>query len=543
MSRLCRQASGKYMASLLRQYAPTWAVSIPGVLEKAERDTLLTQVQGTTRERMLRELADMIEISCTQQPLVLVLEDLHWSDYSTLELLSYLAQRRERARLMILGTYRPEEVQLREHRLQGVRQELQARQCCQELAVELFTREQVKAYLSERFAKSPFVSDLAVAVHERTGGNALFMVDLVDALVNRQVVRPHGEQWRLTADVAQVGIPERVQQLIHRQVERLPDAEQRLLEAASVAGTEFEVAVLAAAVQRELDSVEEACEQLAWQGLFLEESGVAEWTDGTVSGQYRFRHVIYRQVIYERVSAARQVRLHRLIGQRQEQGYGERSDEIAAELAVHFEHGRDYARALRFLGQASELAWQRNAFFEAIAYAERGLASLDRLPDAGARVSYEIGFLMTLGLSLGQTQGLAHPEVERVYARALALCQQAGETTQLFPVLVGLFHFYVLRADFSTAKGLVEQLTRIADQKPEADSHMPALYCAGMCEFFCGDSQTCPPGLGTVRGAVRSRTTPFPYSSVYARFRHFGAIVPGVGRVVFGLSGPSIAHQ
>lgn len=135
LSRLCRQASGKYMATLLRQYAPTWAVSMPGVLEEAERDRLLTQVQGVTRERMLRELADMIEISCTQQPLVLMLEDLHWSDYSTLELLSYLAQRRERARLMILGTYRPEEVQLREHPLQGVRQELQARQCCQELAL------------------------------------------------------------------------------------------------------------------------------------------------------------------------------------------------------------------------------------------------------------------------------------------------------------------------------------------------------------------------------------------------------------------------
>lgn len=351
----------------------------------------------------------------------------------------------------------------------------------------MFTREQVEAYLSERFAKSPFVSDLAVAVHERTGGNALFMVNLVDALVNQQVVQPHGEQWRLTADVAQVGIPERVQQLVRRQVERLPEAEQRLLEAASVAGTEFEVAAVAAAVQQELDSVEEVCEQLAWQGLFLEESGVAEWTDGTVSGQYRFRHVIYRQVIYGRVSAARQVRLHRLIGQRQEQGYGERSHEIAAELAAHFEHGRDYARALRFLGQAGELAWQRNAFFEAIAYAERGLALLDQLPDASARVSSEIGFLMTLGLALGQTRGLANPEVERVYARAFTLCQQAGETTPLFPVLVGLFHFYVLRADFTTAKELVAQLTHMADREPEADRHMPALYCAGMCEFFCGD--------------------------------------------------------
>ncbi len=192
--RLCRQVSGRHLASLLRQYAPTWAVSMPGVLEEAEQDTLFTQVQGATRERMLRELAEAIEISCTQRPLVLLFEDLHWSDYPTLELLSYLAQRRERARLMMICTYRPEEVRLRNHPLQGVCQELQARRCCRELAVESFTRPQVEAYLSERFSKSPFVDELAGVVHERTGGNALFMSNLVDALVTQQVVRPEGEQ-------------------------------------------------------------------------------------------------------------------------------------------------------------------------------------------------------------------------------------------------------------------------------------------------------------------------------------------------------------
>ncbi len=487
LSRLCRQAGGRYLASLMRQYAPTWAVSMPGVLDETERDMLLTQVQGATTERRLRELADVIEMSCAQWPLVLLFEDLHWSDYSSLELLSYLAQRRERARLLIIGTYRPEEVRLRDHPLQGVRQELQARRCSRELTVELFTRTQVETYLSERFAHSPFVGDLAWTVHERTGGNALFMANLVDALVTQRVVLREGEQWRLTADVGQVGIPDSVQQLIHRQVERLPEEEQRLLETASVAGTEFEVATLAAALQRELDSVEDACEQLAWQGLFLEESGVAEWADGTVCGQYRFRHIIYQQVIYERISAARRVRLHRLIGQRQEQGYGERSAEIAAELAVHFERGRDYVRALHHLVQAGQLAFQRSANLEAIGYAERGLALLDQLPEPAGRMPYELGLLMTLGPALSQAQGVANPEVERVFARALALCQEAGETVQLFPVLVGLIAFYMMQANFSTAKGLVEQITRLAELHPEADMQVEALMCTGVSEFFSGD--------------------------------------------------------
>lgn len=205
----------------------------------------------------------------------------------------------------------------RAHPLQGVCQELQARQCCREVALELFTTAQVEGYLSERFAKSSFVGELALAVQARTGGNALFMANLADALVAQKVVRREGEQWQVTSDVAQVEIPEHVQQLIHRQVERLPEADQRLLEGASVAGTEFEVATVAAALQWELDRAEDACEQLAWQGLFLEACGVAEWADGTVSGRYRFRHVMYQQVIYARISAARQVRLNRRMGHRQ----------------------------------------------------------------------------------------------------------------------------------------------------------------------------------------------------------------------------------
>lgn len=286
-----------------------------------------------------------------------------------------------------------------------------------------------------------------------------------------------------------MGIPDSVQQLIRRQLERLPEDEQRLLEAASGAGPEFAVVAVAAALQRELDSVEDACEQLAWQGLFLEESGVAEWADGTVCGQYRFRHVIYRQVIYERISAARQMRLHRLIGQRQEQVYGARNDEIAAELAMHFKRSRDYGRALHHLVRAGQLAFQRSANLEAIGYAERGLALLDQIPEAGDRMPCELGLLMTLAPALARTRGITNPEVERVYARTLALCQEAGETAQLFPVLVGLFVFYMLRADFTTAKGLVDQITYWADRDANADMQMVVFYCIGNFAFYSRELQ------------------------------------------------------
>src|SRR5207244_3121055 len=103
------------------------------------------------------------------------------------------------------------------------------------------------------------------------------------------------------------------------------EEEQQVLEVASVAGTEFAVAAVAAALKQEIDAIEDVCEGVAWQGHFLEEKGIAEWPDGTVSGRYAFRHALYRNVLYERIAEARRVRLHRVIGERIEAGYGEQA--------------------------------------------------------------------------------------------------------------------------------------------------------------------------------------------------------------------------
>src|SRR5262249_17995091 len=153
----------------------------------AEWEALQRKVHGVTRERMLREIAEAIEALTAERPLVLVFEDLHWSDSSTLELLAYLARRRERARLLGVGPSRPPEGALSGHPLTAVLQELQAHGQCEELRLELLTVGAVAEYVAGRFAVEgqqvvPF-QQLAGVVHRRTEGNALFMVNLVEHLV------------------------------------------------------------------------------------------------------------------------------------------------------------------------------------------------------------------------------------------------------------------------------------------------------------------------------------------------------------------------
>ncbi len=145
------------------------------------------------------------------------------------------------------------------------------------------------------------------------------------------------------------GAPESLQQLIEQQLARLRPEVQHLLEVASVAGAEFSAAAVAAGLEAEVDGIEEQCGELVRQEHFLRASGTAEWPDGTIAARDGFRHALYQEVLYHRLTARRRQRLHQRIGEREEAAYGDRAGERAAELAVHFEQGREYRKAIQYL--------------------------------------------------------------------------------------------------------------------------------------------------------------------------------------------------
>ena len=220
-----------------------------------------------------------------------------------------------------------------------------------------------------------------------------------------------------------------------------------MLAVASVAGAEFSAAV-AGADGIDAQEAELRCEALARRGQFLRAAGVAEWPDGTVAGRYAFIHALYQQVLYARVSIGDRVGLHLRTGERLERGYGQRAGEIAGELAMHFEHGRDFERAARYRRQAGEHALRQHAYREAADHAARALTLLRALPESPERPTQELTLQVLLGAALSATQGYAAPEVARTYARARELCEQVGDTAQLSPVLIGLGRFYLVRGSF-----------------------------------------------------------------------------------------------
>jgi predicted ATPase len=229
-------------------------------------------------------------------------------------------------------------------------------------------------------------------VHRRTDGNLLFMVNVVNDLVTQGVVAQTDGRWEIPNEVKEqtLGTPVNLRQMIEQQIGRVSVEERQVLEAASVAGAEFSAAAVAAGAVKDLEAVEECCRGLARREQFLRERGTSEWPDGTVAARYGFVHALYQEVLYEQLATSRRSRLHRQIGEREEAGYGTQAGEIAAELAVHFERGRDYQRAVPYRQQAGQNAIRRNANREAVDHFTRGLELLKTLPDTPACKTQEL---------------------------------------------------------------------------------------------------------------------------------------------------------
>jgi predicted ATPase len=192
-------------------------------------------------------------------------------------------------------------------------------------------------------------------------------------------------------------------------------------------------------------------------------------------------------VLYDRIPAGRQQRLHRQIGEREEAAYGKRVREIAAELAMHFEQGREYRKAVQYLQKAGENAIRRSANQEAINLLTGGLELLKTLPDTPERTQQELVLQIASGLPLMLTKGPAAAEVGRAYARARELCQQSGETLQLFPVLRGLWGFYLTRAELQTARELGNQLLTLAQNVQDSALLLQAHQALGQTLYPLGE--------------------------------------------------------
>lgn len=494
--RLARGPDRQTIIACLTQHAPTWLVQMPGLLSDRDLNALRRRTVGTTRERMLRELAEAIDVLTVEKPLILLLEDLQWSDASTLDLLATVARRREPARLLLLGTYRSADLLPHDHPFPMVMQELQMHRLCAELRLELLSEGHVAEYLARRFAAGALqdlpLRELARIIYLRTEGHPLFMVMMVEDWLTRGFLHRENGRWELSGELGalQLEAPVDARRMIETQLRRLSAEERRVVEAGSVAGMEFSAVAVAAGVNTKVEQAELICADLARRNLFLRSCGMQHWPDGDITGSYEFAHVLYQEVIYSQIPTLQRIDLHRRIGAREEAGFGMHAGTKTARLAMHFERGGDYSRAVQYHQQAAQNAVRRSGYQEALTHATAGVALLEYLPDTSERTECALRLHHLQGVSLAAIKGTAAVEVEQVYARAYPLIHQVEEPQLAFPILLGLWNFYILRGILQSANPLAKQLLRLAQQTYEKGSLLEAHLSSGMGMLYSGEIVT-----------------------------------------------------
>ncbi len=409
----------------LARVAPAWLVQFPGAVKPERREALQREILGATRERMVREFCEAIESLTAQHPLVLILEDLHWVDSSTLDLISALGRRRGTAKLMLVATYRPVEVILSGSPLKSLKQDLLVHRLCREIALERLTESEVEEFLAAKFHGSGLPKLLAALIHRRSDGNPLFMVALVEQLVEKGLIREDRGRWLATGrmDRLDSDVPETLRQMLEAQIEHLGALEQSVLRAASVAGRRFSAWAVSAALSGDAASVEEVCEGLALRQQLLRRCGVQELPGGSASAQYEFRHILYREALDAQLPASQRRQFHLQIASRMEGLLTDADPSLAAELASHFEAGHDYKRAIQYLVLTAGNAARRYAHTESVQLLRQALDLLPHLV-ASSRAALEIQILERVSDAL-----YAQGEMEQsgdVDQRAAELSAQAG---------------------------------------------------------------------------------------------------------------------
>lgn len=366
LCQLCSSPDGEAACRILERMAPAWLAS-----GREHRDHG-AGASSTPRDRMLGDICGALEELAVEKPLVLIFEDLHWADDSTLHLISALARRRAQAKLIVIATYCPRNGAIRsdEDPLRRLKEDLLMRRLCVEMPLHPLKKAAARLLISRELGQETLPPGLADFVYQRSEGNPLFVIAILEHIVAQGIlvrIVPNGTgqtvptaMWEQRAPFPEMeaGFPEQLARIVELEIERLSEDEQRMLEAASLISVAFPAWAVAAALEMDPVETEEACDGLARRLHFVVRAGQDELPDGTKSAFYAFAHGLYREVLYQRQTASRRARRHIRIAERLGELFAGREVNVASEMAMHYEAAGEPGRAASVRELATRQAQQ-----------------------------------------------------------------------------------------------------------------------------------------------------------------------------------------
>ncbi len=420
------------------------------------------------RLQTLELLLDMTATAAANNPVLMVLEDLHWADPTTLELVRMMIDRGPVPGMFVLFSARPE-----------FRADWEKRSFV--LVHELLPLGRRDAGELIRSIEGADVLPDSVVDHivSETDGNPLYIRELTRAVLESEAFKTSMEQGDPEA-MTWLEIPATLQDSLAARVDNLGEAKS-LLQLCSVLGREFSYELLRlvsgteneTALKEELAQIVNA-ELLFQRGLFRNLT-------------YTFKHILIQETAYNSLLKSKRKELHGRTASILETETPEAATRQPALMAYHYSEAGDIEKAVSYWTLAGRQSLNRFANQEAIAQSRRGIEMLQVLPQSPHSAALEVPLQSVLGYTLLSMHGYAHPEVRKVFTRALELCEQIGDAPQLFQIAVGLWMYYIIASRMDEALDLGQRLLRISESTQDPVQHMQAHYCLAFTQYYRAD--------------------------------------------------------
>ena len=433
--------------------------------EGAPSLTLSPQKQKQkTQEALVAWLIEEAE----RQPVYCAWEDLHWVDPSTLEVLALLLDQAPTTRILAVLTFRPDFTPpWRPH------------SHITQITLSRLQRPQVEAMVAQVTGGKALPAEVLQQIIGKTDGVPLFVEELTKTVLESELVRETEDHYELTGVLPPLAIPSTLQDSLMARLDRL-SAVREIVQLGATLGREFSYELL--------HLVSPVGEETLQQGLHqLMEAELIYQHGLPPQAKYLFKHALVQDTAYQSLLKSKRQYYHQKIAQVLEEQFPDTKETQPELLAHHYTEAGLKQQAIPYWQRAGQRATQRSANTEAISHLTRGLEVLKTLPETPERTQQELTLQVALGAPLIATKGYAAPETGGAYSRALTLCQQAGETPQLFPVLWGLWTFYLQREENETAHELAEQVFSLAQRVQDPAFLSQAHYALGVTLFYLGE--------------------------------------------------------
>ena len=419
------------------------------------------------RQKTLETLVAILLEHAERQPVLFILEDLHWTDPTTLEFIALLLDQTPTASLLVLLTCRPHFQPAWHHR-----------SYLTEITVNRLSHAQVEQIVNRLTDGKTFPAEVLQQVITKTDGVPLFVEEITKSLLESGQLQAVDGHYELIGSFSTFAIPATLQDSLMARLDRLVTA-KAVAQYAAVIGRGFAYDLLsmvsqldAATLQRELGRLVEA--EIVYQ------RGVPP------QSTYVFKHALIQDAAYQSLLKSTRQGYHQRIAQVLAAQFPQAAEVQPELLAHHYTEAGLIEQAILYWQQAGQRASDRSAHLEAISHFTTGIALLKTLPETPAHTQQALTLHIALGTALLMTKGQAAPEVEHAFTQARALCQQVGETSQLVPVLYGLWRFYVVQPQFHTARELGETLLRLAQRAHDPALAVLAHYALGATSLWRG---------------------------------------------------------